>query len=453
MIFGACQKSGHTSSATDQVAPSPKPAKEGNTSESGPSDGGGGDTCNNKMIESYKVDIVLLPEYKEFVQPVIDKVTKDGSPLMITPFLKTWYIIDCKLKNIPPERKGLYLETYQTAIHTSREIFIDASSYKKMAQEEKGKLLLHEMVMAYYLMKYLSLEDICKMTNTCSGDTSLASKWKMYRPQPYRALNEEDHQKIRKVTAWMWSKSSEVTPEGFIKILKNNDFDNRFTKMAENKPSTQEATPVKVDVNDFLLMIKKTISLQSFPKYCHFEGNPGASKSKCSTQAEAGIKEVLIYTSKIKHFFIKLKITRESDGKVFENEFLAPMSPDEKFTLHFNPFGSFTQSAPIGFFSNWPSMAGSKLKEGDRSHVLYFMVSKSDEGNLEIFQMLYQAYTWYSFEEKIVQKNDGKWKEYYGYNAFLPNESEDLNFESEQSFIFKAILPEKTFIMSHIVAD
>jgi hypothetical protein len=123
-----------------------------------PSDGGGGDTCNGKMIESYRVDITALEEYKTYIQPILNKLTVndekgESSPFDLSANLKNWYLIDCKLQDLPRERKGLYLETYQTAIHTSREIFIDSKSYNKMSPEEKSKLLLHEMIMGLLFNK------------------------------------------------------------------------------------------------------------------------------------------------------------------------------------------------------------------------------------------------------------------------------------------------------------
>ena len=162
LFLTACQKDNQSTVSSPAVVKS---------TMQGPSDGGGGDTCNGKMIESFKIDISTLDEFKEFIQPILDKVTvkqedkKNGTPFLLTPGFKNWYLIDCKLQDIPKERKGLYLETYQTAIHTSREIFIDSTSYNQMQKEEKAKLLLHEMIMSYYLMKYLSLQDICKMSN------------------------------------------------------------------------------------------------------------------------------------------------------------------------------------------------------------------------------------------------------------------------------------------------
>ena len=120
-LLSACQKNGQ--SPTNPGTPSPTGGTGGSNpieGNSGPSDGGGGDTCNNKMIESYKVDIMSQPEFVEFLFPILQKISPEnkseddssGSPFLMSPHMKTWYLIDCKLQDIPKERKGLYLETY-----------------------------------------------------------------------------------------------------------------------------------------------------------------------------------------------------------------------------------------------------------------------------------------------------------------------------------------------------
>src|SRR5687767_13666516 len=96
----------------------PRPAAIAqNQTAQGPSDGGGGDTCNGKMIESYAVNVTELPEFKASVQPILDRlvsrdgVLKNSLPFHLTPKIKNWYFVDCKLQEISRERKGLYFET------------------------------------------------------------------------------------------------------------------------------------------------------------------------------------------------------------------------------------------------------------------------------------------------------------------------------------------------------
>lgn len=425
----------------------------------GPSDGGGGDTCNGKMIESFKVDISTLDEFKEFIQPILDQTSakqgdkKNGTPFLLTPRLKNWYLIDCRLQDIPKERKGLYLETYQTAVHTSREIFIDSSSYNQMVKEEKAKLLLHEMIMSYYLMKYLSLENICKMSNTCSGDFAIANKWKMFKPEIYRPLNDEDHQKIRNVTAWLWLQKDSLSPASFSQILKNNDFDRRF----ELDPGLEnnESEEIEVDVQTLLRMFKKYQWTNSFPKFCQFNVETNLSSSNCHTEITSDIRDYPLSQSvKIKQLYLRIKITRDSDEKIFEQEFSYPLtSESQKIKLYMNKIGSVLSAAPLGLFGNWPTQLGINAEEGLKSQMIFFMLNLTDKENPEIYQMIFQNYVWYSFKDEIVKKDGLTYKETYGYPALLKDESEIVFVENELPFSFKSFLQSRVFIKLAPVVD
>lgn len=423
----------------------------------GPSDGGGGDTCNGKMIESFRIDISSLDEFKEFIQPILDKTTAEqGDKNNGTPFLlrlKNWYLIDCKLQDIPKERKGLYLETYQTAIHASREIFIDSNSYNKMEKEEKAKLLLHEMIMSYYLMKYLSLEDICKMSNTCTGDFAIVNKWKMFKPEIYRPLNEEDHQKIRNVTSWLWLQKDSLNPDNFSKILKNNDFDKRFELVSNSTNSESKET--EVDVQTIQRMFKKYQWTNSFPRFCHFALETNLSSSACDSEIISDIRDYPISEGvKIKQLYMKIKITRVSDKKIFEQEFSYPLvNESQKIKLHMNKIGSVLSAAPFGLFGNWPTQFGVEAQEGHRSQMIFFMLNLSDKENPEIYQMIFQNYVWYSFKDEIVKKDNLTYKETYGYAALLKDESENIFIENELPFTFNPFLQNKVFIKSNVVTE
>ncbi len=438
-FLSACQNSSQTSSA--KVG--------GRSTYEGPSDGGGGDICNGKLIESYRVDITELDEYKEVVQPILDKlISKDDkkttSPFMFSPKMKNWYIINCKLQDIPKERKGLFLESYQAAIHTSREVFIDSKAYASMAKEEKGKLLLHEMVMGYYLMKYLSIEDMCKITGSCSSDIRVVSNWKMYRPEPYRPLDGDDHQKIRSVTAWLLAQKDALTLENFGKILEAHDFDKRFKTMSS------ESEEISVDPQVIIRMFKKYQWTQAFPQFCHFDAVTNVSSSKCKTQVVADIRDLTIGPNgTVKQVYVKLTIIRESDQKNFAQEFSYPLIPqDQKIKLFSSQFGPVVKATPMGFTANWPSMPNVPAVEGLKSQMLFLMLNFADKENPEIFQVIYNTQVWYSFEEEISIKDGVKYKNLYGYSSLLDSESENLFIENELPFAFRLASPGKTFLRS-----
>lgn len=448
-FLSACQK--------NEQAPK-VPAVAGRNTMQGPSDGGGGDTCNGKMIESYKVDVTELAEFKEFIQPILEKTLlqtndkKNESPFLLTPKLKNWYLIDCKLQDIPKERKGLYLETYQTAIHTSREIFIDASSYNQMVKEEKAKLILHEMVMSYYLMKYLSLEELCKVANTCSGDFLKVSNWKLFRPEIYHPLNEEDHQKIRNVTAWLWSERTSLSPESFAKEIKNNDFDKRFELASSGTTGSKE---IEVDIQSLVRMFKKYQWTHSFPQFCKYDANTNVSTSLCQTEITVEIRDYNVTpTIKTKQLYLKVKIIRDSDKKEFSQEFSYPLTDEnKKVKLYMSKIGSVLSSASFALLANWPAQNLGELNEGIKSQILFLMINFNDLENPAIYQMLYQTYVWYSFEDEIVKKDGATYKMTYGYPTLVAQDSENLFIENELPFVFGSIFKSRAFIKSVILQE
>lgn len=453
-FLSACQKDKqYIPTPTSPSSPS-VPASNGKEVMQGPSDGGGGDTCNGKMIESYKVDILKLEEFKDFIQPLFARTTtKEGNSSvgglgLLSPQLKNWYIIDCKLQDIPQERKGLYLETYQMAIHTSREIFIDAKAYNKMEKEEKAKLLLHEITMSLYLIKYLTIEDLCKLSQTCSGDFSKVTKWKMFRPEAYRPLNKEDHQKIRNVTAWLWENRETLTPQTFIKLLKDNDFDKRLLNMPNEADGKNQE--VEMNLSTLVRMFKKHQWAQSFPKFCQFENVNLVSLSTCHTEMTTEIRDYPVTPqAKLKQLYIKIKIIRDSDKKEFAEEFSYPLnSEDQKIKLYMTKIGSFVKAAPFVVLAKWPNQPGMEAKEGLKSHCLFFMLSLDNPENPEIVQLLYQTYVWYSFENQLVEREGQTSKETYGYATQLPEETEDLFTENEVPFEFTNFFQGKQFIKS-----
>lgn len=439
-----CQKDGQ-----------PDTSKVHNNTVQGPSDSGGGDTCNGKLIESYKVDITTLPEFKTYLEPILEKLIvspedkKSSSPFGFSAKMKNWYIIDCKLKDIPAERKGLYVETYQTAIHTAREIFIDSSSYNSMAKEEQAKLILHEMVMAHYLLKYLTLEQICKMSNSCNSDFLKVSSWKMFRPEAYKPLNEEDHQKIRNVTAWLWSQKDGLSKENFATLLKNNDFDKRFPISSDLDENNSKEVQIQPEV--LVRMFKKYQWTNAFPKFCQFNSVTNTSDSICDTTINSEIKDVKIADNfTLKHLSLKIKIIRNIDKKIFEQEFLYPLAGDKPFiTLHMNKIGNVLNAAPFGITGNWPNQYGIELAEGLKSQMLFMFLNVSDLNNPEIYQMFYQTYVWYSFEDIFVERDGARYKDTYGYPSIIQSESEILFVENELPFLFNGgFFSGKTFLRS-----
>lgn len=422
----------------------------------GPNDSGGGDTCNGKLIESYKVQIENQPEFKEFILPIYTQIFKNNQGVFSFAYgttTKTWYIIDCELDKISKERKGLFLESYQSAIHTEREIFIDGIAYVKMALEEKAKLILHELVMSAYLLKYLSFEEICKRAGSCQGDYSSIARSKLYRQQPYKPLDSDDHQKIRKVVAWIWDNKEKIDIVLFKKILKDNDFDQRFDAFFssdenQEKSEAKKNEKIEISVSDLYRVLKRYQYSGGWPTYCQFDSKTLVSKSKCVTTSQVEYSTFMKTASnEIKMLNLDLNIVRESDGKVFHNTYNILLNDGDqtKMTLY-SSFLYGHKVAPIAMLSDWPNFPGVNAKEGMRSNFLYLYLDITDLKKMTILQVIPQKYVWYSFEDIIKEKEGLKTKEVWGHKSLLGDESEDLFFEDELPFVLDSTINEGVFI-------
>ena len=101
--------------------------------------------------------------------------------------------------------------------------------------------------------------------------------------------------------------------------------------------------------------------------------------------------------------------------------------------------------------ANWPNAPNVVAAEGLKSTMLFCMINMTNPEDLEIYQMIVQAYVWYSFEETIVVRDGFKYTELYGYAAFLPDESENLFVETELPYVFGSVLHGKMFLKSWLV--
>ena len=147
----------------------------------------------------------------------------------------------------------------------------------------------------------------------------------MFKPETYQPLNEEDHQKIRKVTAWLWLQKDSVNSDSFSKILKNNDFDKRFDLVSSSTGT--DSKDIQVDVETLLRMFKKYQWTNSFPQFCQFNMETNVSASTCSSEITADIRDYNISdTVKMKSLYMKIKVTRSADKKILEQEFYYPLA-------------------------------------------------------------------------------------------------------------------------------
>lgn len=248
--------------------------------------GGGGTGFNDKIFESYIVDPTQLPEFKKFVAPLINNIKdsrpedKDSNNEMVDVFkMKLWYIAPVQLEKVQKDVLGVSLvksSTVQFARQTKRKVWIAKSLWDKMQPKARGDLLVHEMVMSFYLLKFYSMSEIClasaqlpKKKDQNDSDCNEMAKLfdKAYPAEAERTLNEKDYENINTVTAWILKYAVQpVSDKDFDKVLASNGFDKRFFGL--NHDDLDDPKELKISKKDLYQAIKGAELAGQMPTFC-----------------------------------------------------------------------------------------------------------------------------------------------------------------------------------------
>lgn len=254
----------------------PLPSQQGpttNNSIDGTTDGGGGNSINGRMIESYIIAPEELPVVKQKLSAIIkmafssddeedNQVLQDGN--MIFKF-KTWYLVPMSLKHIQKKALGIEFaegQTEQVAIQTKSEVWINSLLFDKMTEEEQAKLILHEAVMTYYLTKFLSFEELCaahdKMGSKSCSNSVLSPEQRQnmsnfFKPEVERSLNAQDYNSIRYVTSWLWKNGLGETKKRFDQVALAAGFDKRF----KNSEGVFEDKGIEISTEKLIQTLEK----------------------------------------------------------------------------------------------------------------------------------------------------------------------------------------------------
>lgn len=244
----------------------------------GTSDSGGGNGAGNKVYESYIVDPANLAAYKKYVSPL-----EGGSPDERRRWLnflryKTWYVAPVELQEISKDTLGVSFsedQTQQLAIQTSKEIWIKASTFNTMSERDQANLIIHELVMSLYFIKYKSMTDFCHLLHKgipgydCRPMSELDELYPERVPQP---LNVQDYQNIRRVTAFFieMTEGRERTSEEIIRVLRENHFDSRLTALPSDHPPSK--VPEEITLSSFNLteVFEQLKAVNALPDKCNF---------------------------------------------------------------------------------------------------------------------------------------------------------------------------------------
>lgn len=210
--------------------------------DDGTSDSGGGNGVENKAYEAYIVKTEQLPAFKKLIAPKIEQLTRlapDSARSMsiVRRWLlyKTWYIAPVALNTISKDVIGVSFssdQTEQLALQTKKSVWINLARFNQMSQQDQATLIIHEMVMSLYYLKFKSWEQVCTEKIypdiTCSGqETDLLNE--MFPGSTPKPFDADDYENIRAVTGAFLGDFPFRTYQDLDQFLIQNNFDRRFT--------------------------------------------------------------------------------------------------------------------------------------------------------------------------------------------------------------------------------
>lgn len=257
-LLAACTESMQKTMSNVRIAQNGEPTSNGPqissghaSEQMGTGDGGGGNAINFKMLESYMLNPNELEVVKRRVKPLLDKAymstDEDNQAQIRFDFfsMKNWYFAPIDLKVIPKDVLGIEITQgghQQVALQTRNAIWVDSNIFEKMNDEEKARLLVHEVMMMFYLNRFEAMADVCKMyAKGASFDTCRESEESddgRLAPEARRPLNSADYEAIRNMTNWLMLNESTVTYESLeLHASKIGFADPRFSVQVNNKES------------------------------------------------------------------------------------------------------------------------------------------------------------------------------------------------------------------------
>lgn len=308
----ACQpKKGTQSSDTHGpvVAPVPDMPDSKGTSDQG----GGGNLINGKPLDFYKKEITELPEYIKYIKPIDEKLSDirednefdNGVAYLETAAKrKTWYIVPVKLDELEAARIGTNFKSDQGAYQTEKEVFISELIYKTLKDDEhKAQLLLHEIVMAFYVVKYEDGRFYCEafkkqsVRETCNSSIAESNTKDEFKPQQRKGkfLEPEEYESIRHVTEWLYTQYKSMTKLAFEEKMLEKNFDPRvFNK--RSVVSTQRNETLRYPIKDLLRVIEKHQLTNQHLTYCGFDFSKdiAVAKNRCSVTYNVEGKKLIM---------------------------------------------------------------------------------------------------------------------------------------------------------------
>lgn len=183
-----CQ--GQNTETIREIIREPVPGNQ--VQEGGVDSGGGGNGVNGRPLESYAVRILDITEFNTVVMPIIQKMheihPRFASDMAHIALNRTWYLIPVELNKLPAQVIGVSFgdkQLQQLALQNLNAVWINSDLFQKYpTDQDRGTLLLHEIIMGVRLMKYKSNLDQCY-----SGIASL--RFQPEKAPDYKRLRDE----------------------------------------------------------------------------------------------------------------------------------------------------------------------------------------------------------------------------------------------------------------------
>lgn len=257
------------------------------TSKAGTADfGGGGNGSQNKVYESNIKPLIKLSIYNKYIKPRLEKFdilmaqlgqSEEKNNFSYSQFLirmKSWYFTEDTLKSIDKETLGIIFnedKTQQIALNKKKEIWIDNKIFSNMQEQHQADLIMHEIVMNLYFLKFYSFYDICnigkemglydeKEENNLSCEQIKNIKY--FQAKQSMVLQEDDYQNIRRVTSWFINDLLNASADDLFNKLRYNDFDKRLITKSNSK---KEIRISGREIENLLLKLHHT---DNFPDTC-----------------------------------------------------------------------------------------------------------------------------------------------------------------------------------------
>lgn len=221
-------------------APAPAPGTSALPAATGPGtaaslgggDLGGGNGILGKPLETYRVRIDRTEEFREFIQPVLQRV-EGKLPLLALEMWhvvqrRAWYFVPVKLQTLPADLIAVGFPTEQLALQTHQSVWFDFAEFLKMDRRARAQLLLHEIVMGLKILNFASYGDQCEARRLRSDNPlqcSYIDRVKLpagfdefFRAQKVE-LSRADYDAIRFITTELFDGKEPADNAGLVDLL------------------------------------------------------------------------------------------------------------------------------------------------------------------------------------------------------------------------------------------